>query len=203
MIERKMVDGKLATVLHLKRDLSPAEPYNAEIVKILFDNGMGMECSASEYGVVDTAMLDIDAAVEELLNSGTSEGAVKGWDTRGRGREEHSPAPETPSKEEIAKQFMEAYKNSIVISEPEKEALTRLAEHGQYVGANELHHAVKIFEEAKSQGFPPERVNIDFTDKQFKVGDRQFTEGGHYDPQTGKITVRDFGIFITSPSRKR
>lgn len=39
MIEHMTVEGRPATVVYLKRDFTPVESKNAEMVKILFNDG--------------------------------------------------------------------------------------------------------------------------------------------------------------------
>lgn len=39
MIERKEIDGKMATLAYLKAGFEPADKFDATLVKIIFDNG--------------------------------------------------------------------------------------------------------------------------------------------------------------------
>lgn len=39
MIERTEIDGRKATVAHLKGDFIPCDPDEAEFIKIIFDDG--------------------------------------------------------------------------------------------------------------------------------------------------------------------
>ena len=39
MIEQTVVEGKPATVVYLKRDFTPVEPAEAEMIKVLFEDG--------------------------------------------------------------------------------------------------------------------------------------------------------------------
>ncbi len=81
----------------------------------------------SAYGTVEG--LDIESAVEDLLSSGTSEGAVRGWDTRGRGRKEAERDKQiwqvplyrgttTRRLEDVLKEGMTPAKSSFNISSP-------------------------------------------------------------------------------------
>ena len=39
MIERRQIDGKQSTVAYLNNDFEPCDPEDAELVKVIFDNG--------------------------------------------------------------------------------------------------------------------------------------------------------------------
>jgi hypothetical protein len=39
MIKRETIDGKPASVAYLKADLTPTSPEEAELLRVLFDNG--------------------------------------------------------------------------------------------------------------------------------------------------------------------
>lgn len=42
MVKRELINGRLATVNYLTLDLEPANPQDAEIIKVLFDDGETM-----------------------------------------------------------------------------------------------------------------------------------------------------------------
>jgi hypothetical protein len=48
MIERTEIDGRPATIAYLTEELTPAEPDDAEMVKIIFDDGEVVFASLKE-----------------------------------------------------------------------------------------------------------------------------------------------------------
>src|ERR1039458_3515927 len=84
--------------------------------------------------------------------SGTREGALKGWDERGRGRHEQPSGVPADARQ---RKFDE----------------------------DEIRAA------AKKQGFTPEKIDISYEPKQFKVGERTFDYAGAAYRENGRITI--------------
>jgi hypothetical protein len=111
MIERTTIEGKSATVVYLKNDFSPCASADADMVKVLFDDGNQIFGTARKADV--EASKNPLTVLRKFVDAyGTSEGVKKAWDTRGRGRHQEAITPQLHGLGKVAdvKSPQEIYK---------------------------------------------------------------------------------------------